>query len=1618
MASNNLAVPIVLWGHVPPTHCISAILLTSDQRTVVTGCHDGQICLWDLNENMELVPRNMLFGHTAKITCLAKSTDTWEKCNVVSAAENGELCLWDVSDGRCIEHTKLSGTHTAIYPYQVGNSSSREYRLICHGYYAEILIMDANSLEVLFSLSSKLSPDWISCLCILRPIKRHEDVIVALSTSGTLKVWTLTGQETKPWRRKLQIGGAHEKRVKESEPIFETESKPLCCLNAKTLACCQFTQRTVLIVCSNYWQVYDAGDFSLLCSVPNKKGEPWTGGEFVAGDRVIVWSKAGRGSLYQLPSCCIPDSADFRSGVGQAAAKTPAPFQYLIMEIQPAKIRKPLACTPAMSFSFGRRGSYHKLLLRGDSHGRVTMWKIPDITEKELSRLKQEDIVDRPPDMPPHVSVSLQDVWDSMELKPAGIIDQLSTKQDNTPLAITASLYLPAQGRLVCGREDGSIIIVPATQTAKVQLLQCEHTKQRGWPPHRILRGHKGKVTCLVYPHQESLRYDPQYLVSGGVDFAVLLWDLFSGQLLHTFSVHGGEITQLVCPPDNCNLEDQYPTGTPVARVLQSVCSVASDHSVALLSLRERKALLLAGRHLFPVQVIKWRPADDFLVVGCLDNTVYVWQMETGHLDRVESGSVAQDILNACDETILPSESTTTLAQALKRRSLAAFKNVAQRAAFQVLQTSTASQSQAEVSKSQNFALSITPMRTNPKDSDFHVLFFDTEALIVQLLTDETLGLSSPITPEPSKQKDQSESPSSKRRTLFSSVGETIKAQVSETIKSQLKQGSDFIDLKMMSGSPKKEQTNGQKESVDLEYKSKRSKNLTLLEYNLTLDIAQLLMSCLHAWGLDLELDKLCLFKLGLLKPHIPVSFGLISRGGHMSLMLPTWYKYRERVTTGLAEPKTTQLVPSAAQVEPAGVPRVGSSLVHSGHWEISSAVTTQHLLSVISVANTLMGMTNASFLGEKINQGKRTRFVVDRSETGCELMSIVLESERVRRIKQVGVQGLIVGEVNTDSSDGTDSEAEGSMPPSIQQSQCPSCIHAWLQAYQHFQLSDDQEVKEAQIKQGWSLLAALHCVLLPDLLGKERFQPPQLQMLARRWQDRCLEVREAAQALMLAELQRIGPEGRKEVIDSWAPHLPNYVDPQTSQSPESQPTSASSPKDKTEPTAEPAKEEDTDHLQDEDLISGCAPSLMEDEVSQESSPVSRNCSPEMAYPTQKKASMPFEARRNQATAIVMLGVIGAEFGAEIASKGQNEEQKKKASRAPEGFSRDNYSLARHTKEKLMIKSTQKGVTSRKKDMSIAHKEGKALTYLLLAPPSGKLPAHTPIRRAAIDLIGRGFTVWEPYMDVSAVLLGLLELCCDAEKHAASMMSGLPLTPAADSCRTARHALSLIATARPSAFITTMAKEVARHAAMAANAQSQSAPIHTSVLVRGKPEILRVIELLIDKMQSDVAELIVEVMDITVHCLDAAQLKQKGLQETFPAICRFNMVSYDNHSRRIAVGARNGYLALYDQKTAKCQMIAAHGAPVMAVAFSPDGRHLATYSYQENKLLFWQMAAGLFGMMSGSSIKCIRSHDTRPARAGSNTSLNSLLKGVRLVWITQKNVIVLTGDGSEQKFSV
>jgi hypothetical protein len=57
------------------------------------------------------------------------------------------------------------------------------------------------------------------------------------------------------------------------------------------------------------------------------------------------------------------------------------------------------------------------------------------------------------------------------------------------------------------------------------------------------------------------------------------------------------------------------------------------------------------------------------------------------------------------------------------------------------------------------------------------------------------------------------------------------------------------------------------------------------------MEVAQLLLSLMHAWGLDPDLDKVCEGKLGLLRPMIPVSFGIMSKGGKI-FVISDYFSY------------------------------------------------------------------------------------------------------------------------------------------------------------------------------------------------------------------------------------------------------------------------------------------------------------------------------------------------------------------------------------------------------------------------------------------------------------------------------------------------------------------------------------------------------------------------------------------------------------------------------------------------------------------------------------------------------------------------------------------------------
>ena len=101
-----------------------------------------------------------------------------------------------------------------------------------------------------------------------------------------------------------------------------------------------------------------------------------------------------------------------------------------------------------------------------------------------------------------------------------------------------------------------------------------------------------------------------------------------------------------------------------------------------------------------------------------------------------------------------------------------------------------------------------------------------------------------------------------------------------------------------------------------------------------------------------------------------------------------------------------------------------------------------------------------------------------------------------------------------------------------------------------------------------------------------------------------------------------------------------------------------------------------------------------------------------------------------------------------------------------------------------------------------------------------------------------------------------------------------------------------IARARPGVFITSVGKEIARYNTLATNAHTLNVNLQMHVLTRSKAEVLHVVEQLIytDSALSQMRDLLTDVVDIVLQCVDHNHLKQRPLAEVFPPIQTFHQV--------------------------------------------------------------------------------------------------------------------------------
>ncbi|XP_056428319.1 WD repeat-containing protein 72 isoform X2 [Hyla sarda] len=839
---------VALWGNQAPAHSITAMMITDDQKTIVTGSLEGQICLWHLSMDMKVTSKAILFGHTAAITCLAKARDFEKQPYVVSGSENGEMCVWNVNTGHCIENAKQPYRHTAIYYYHCSFRMTGEGWLLCCGHYQDILIVDAKTLQVLYTFKSQCS-DWICCMCIVHSTRIQEDSLVAISASGELKVWDLSSSVNS---------------IREKLNVYETETKNLEVVNYCAVRFCTYTERLLLVICSSSWKVYDYCDFSLLCSEDCKSGQTFAGGEFLAANRLIIWTQDGHSYIYQLLNSGLSKSVC--PGDGGLLKETITP--HLLCSTMMTK--EISSCT--MGFMNERKEPFFKILYSGDSNGQLNFWHIPDVPVSQFDG--------SPLEIPLKVNVTLQEMFDKHKSMSQGIIDHLRTPSEGVAFAtVTASLYIASLDKLVCGCEDGNIVITFALHAARARLLQ-DQPLLKGSLPHKIFAGHDSSVTSLLYPHGRSEKYDPSWLISGDQNSSIIWRDVFTGEIFHNFQLQSGAILKLLVPPNDYKV-----------KLFQSIYCICSDNSVALLNLQERICFFHARKHLFPVKSLKWHPVEEVLVVGCEDGAVYVWEIESGTLERHETGEMAKAILTACEDFIID-DFMVTPTQETQRHSRTTFKSSNSHKlgalSHHLINPEKSSNKNMDCSYS-SIPFTVVPVRSTYNIS-LHLLLFDLEKVLELLQCSQANGLKSANSFHSYDALKSAKSSSEKRPltlkrnktagSLYQMDGPASESANKENFSRQLEESSGIKRHKKFKSTKKnKSQSSGK------------------IDVNMVTDAAKLLLSCLLPWGIDKELDNFCIRHLDVLKLQGSVTFGVISGIDHLCLMLPGWNQIHHHMT-------------------------------------------------------------------------------------------------------------------------------------------------------------------------------------------------------------------------------------------------------------------------------------------------------------------------------------------------------------------------------------------------------------------------------------------------------------------------------------------------------------------------------------------------------------------------------------------------------------------------------------------------------------------------------------------------------------------------------------------------
>ena len=176
------------------------------------------------------------------------------------------------------------------------------------------------------------------------------------------------------------------------------------------------------------------------------------------------------------------------------------------------------------------------------------------------------------------------------------------------------------------GFEDGNIEVSSLEDMFSIQRTSATSFK-----------GHTKPITCLFSPH----KYHGRYLISAAEDCKICIWDLSNGKRLKIMNHHTVPVTQIL----------ESPTGS--SNVTHSfVYTIAEDQTIGTISLDEMRLLHVIGGYACPIYSIHLMQDMNFMLVRYVDQTVMVWDMEIGCLERTLRSDDSEALLKRCEISI------------------------------------------------------------------------------------------------------------------------------------------------------------------------------------------------------------------------------------------------------------------------------------------------------------------------------------------------------------------------------------------------------------------------------------------------------------------------------------------------------------------------------------------------------------------------------------------------------------------------------------------------------------------------------------------------------------------------------------------------------------------------------------------------------------------------------------------------------------------------------------------------------------------------------------------------------------------------------------------------------